>query len=41
MSMRGCAAADIWGEVRDWLVKHHVEPPAALPEDEPWERSNS
>lgn len=25
---------DIWGEVRDWLVKHDVEPPADLPIDD-------
>jgi hypothetical protein len=24
--------ADVWGEVRDWLIEHDVQP-VALPED--------
>ena len=30
---RSFGPADIWGEVRDWLILHKVEP-VALPEDE-------
>jgi hypothetical protein len=40
LSLRNCAPPDIWGEVRDWLVKHGVETPAALPEDQPPEGPN-
>jgi hypothetical protein len=33
LSARNVEAADVWTEVRDWLIKHHVQPPAMLPED--------
>lgn len=32
LSQRSHGPAEIWGEVRDWLVEHGVEAPA-LPED--------
>ena len=32
---RDCAAPEVWGEVRDWLIKHGVEAPNRLPEDVP------
>ena len=28
-------AADVWTNVREWLIKHRVEPPQNLPEDKP------
>ena len=33
LSMRGCAAPDIWGEVREWLIQHGVEAQSQIPED--------
>ena len=33
LSQRSVGAPDIWGEVRDWLIKHGVEAPERLPED--------
>jgi hypothetical protein len=34
LSARNVEAADIWTEFRDWLIKHQVQPPEKLPEDE-------
>lgn len=34
MGHRSYGPADIWGEVKDWLEKHHVRAPERLP-DEP------
>lgn len=39
LSARGFGPAEIWGKVRDWLVKHGVDVPEAVainpaPEDE-------
>ena len=34
LSFRSHGAAEIWGEVRDWLVAHGVECPDRLPEDD-------
>lgn len=33
LSHRSVGAAEVWGEVRDWLIKHGVEAPDRLPED--------
>lgn len=33
LSRRSVGAAELWGEVRDWLIKHGVEAPERLPED--------
>lgn len=41
MSMRGCAAPDLWGEIRDWLTHHGVEAPVSLPEDSAPDGPNS
>ena len=30
LSLRSCGAAEVWGEVRDWLIKHGVEGPDRL-----------
>jgi hypothetical protein len=32
LSARNVEAADFWTELREWLIKHQVEPPAQLPE---------
>jgi hypothetical protein len=37
LGQRSHGAAEIWGEIRDWLVKHGVEPPDGLPLDRPGE----
>lgn len=33
LSLRSCGAPEVWGEVRDWLIKHGIEAPERLPED--------
>jgi hypothetical protein len=33
LSSRGVSSAEVWTDLRDWLIKHQVEPPAELPED--------
>lgn len=33
LSARNVEAADVWTEVRDWLIKHQVQPPDQLPEE--------
>lgn len=35
LSFRTFGPAEVWGEVRDWLVAHGVEAPDKLPEDPP------
>ena len=32
LGQRSFGPADVWGEVRDWLIEHDVQP-VALPED--------
>jgi hypothetical protein len=34
LSARNVEAADVWTEVRDWLIKHQVQPPENLPEED-------
>jgi hypothetical protein len=34
LSARNVEAADVWTEVRDWLIKHQVQPPEKLPEED-------
>lgn len=31
LSQRNAGPAEIWGEFRDWLVKHGVEPTESVP----------
>lgn len=38
LSRRNVGPAEIWGDVRDWLILHGIEPPNGLPEDTPPER---
>lgn len=38
LSIRNVEAADIWTNVREWLIKHGVEAPDELPEDETRDR---
>lgn len=38
LSTRSHGPAELWGEIRDWLIKHGVEAPEKLPEDEKIER---
>lgn len=33
LAQRGVNAAQVWGDLRDWLIKHQVEPPAEIPEE--------
>ena len=33
LGQRSFSAAEIWGEVRDWLDHHGVQVPEKLPED--------
>jgi hypothetical protein len=33
LSLRSVGAPEVWGEVRDWLIKHGIEAPAQLPEE--------
>lgn len=33
LSQRGVGAAQVWGDIRDWLIKHRVEAPAEIPEE--------
>ena len=33
LSVRSPCAADIWTEVREWLITHEAEAPAKLPVD--------
>lgn len=33
LSQRGVGSAQVWGDVRDWLIKHGVEAPKILPEE--------
>ena len=33
LGQRSQGAAEIWGQVRDWLEHHGVQPPEVLPED--------
>jgi hypothetical protein len=33
LSYRSFGPADLWGEIRDWLIKHQVAAPDQLPED--------
>ena len=40
LSLRSVAAPEVWGEIRDWLVKHGVEAPGALPEEPPMSGPN-
>lgn len=35
LSYRDVETADLWTEVRDWLVEHEVEAPERLPEAAP------
>ena len=35
LRVRSPCAADVWTEVRDWLVRHGAEAPAELPADRP------
>ena len=35
LSQRNHGAPELWGEVRDWLIKHGVDAPERLPEDMP------
>ena len=35
LSHRSVGAAEIWGDVRAWLIKHGVDAPERLPEDPP------
>jgi hypothetical protein len=35
LSQRSPGAPELWGEVRDWLIKHGVEAPDRLPEEPP------
>jgi hypothetical protein len=35
LSERSPCAADVWTEVRDWLIRHGAEAPAELPTDRP------
>jgi hypothetical protein len=37
LGQRSHGPAEIWGEIRDWLVKHGVEAPGGLPFDRPGE----
>jgi hypothetical protein len=37
LSKRNVGAAEVWGEVRDWLEAHGVEMPDDLPFDRPEE----
>ena len=34
LGQRGHGSAEVWGTMREWLVKHEVEGPEGLPEDE-------
>ena len=36
LSMRSPCAADVWTELREWLIKHDVEAPRDLPKDKGW-----
>lgn len=38
LSARSHGPAELWGEVRDWLILHGVEAPEKLPEDVKIER---
>lgn len=38
LSVRNVEAADIWTNVREWLIKHGAEAPEGLPEDVPRDR---
>lgn len=39
LATRSVGAAEVWGDLRDWLIRHGVEPPAhPLPEYRPPER---
>lgn len=31
MAMRSFGAADLWGEIKEWLEGHQIEPPENLP----------
>lgn len=31
LAMRSCGPADLWGEIREWLADHGIEPPEDLP----------
>jgi hypothetical protein len=31
LSMRSHGAPEVWGELRDWLIKHGVQAPTQLP----------
>lgn len=35
LAARSRGAAEVWGEVRDWLERHGVEPPPDLQEEQP------
>lgn len=35
LGMRSPCAADVWTELREWLIRHGVEAPAELPADRP------
>jgi hypothetical protein len=34
LSARNVHAADVWTELRDWLILHQVQPPEQLPEED-------
>lgn len=39
LATRSVGPAEVWGDLRDWLIRHGVEPPAhPLPEYRPPER---
>lgn len=35
MTARSYGPPELWGEIREWLIKHGVEPPENLPEYQP------
>ena len=38
LDARSYGSADLWGEIRDWLIKHGVEALEKLPEDQKIDR---
>ena len=38
LSQRSHGPAEVWGELRDWLVRHQVEAPADLGEIGAWDQ---
>ena len=40
LATRSVGPAEVWGDLRDWLIQHGVEPPAhPLPEYQPPDRA--